>query len=67
MTDIFDQASEIEEMQRKHALTYRKPILSPIGKCYYCLELVEENRIFCNSDCRDGYSLEQAAKERNGR
>jgi len=67
MASVDDYASDLEELHRNQALAYRKPVLSPIGRCHYCLEFVEGSRLFCDSDCRDGHALEQMAKERNGK
>lgn len=65
--DVDDYASELEELHRNQALAYRKPVLSPNGRCHNCLEEIEGSRLFCSIDCRSDYELIEAAKERNGR
>lgn len=67
MASVDDYASDLEELHRNQALAYRKPVLCPIGRCHYCLESLEDNKLFCDCYCRDGYQIEEAAKERNGR
>lgn len=43
MSDLFDQASALEQHMLDVALTHRKPSLKPIGK-------------FCDADCRDDHA-----------
>ncbi len=55
MTDIFDLATEREEMDREIALRVRKPEgPKPTGRCLWCDEPVEEGRRWCPGvECRD--------------
>jgi hypothetical protein len=68
MSDEFDRASELEEMHREMAIKNArvKAQLPDIGQCYYCAEYTPPGRRFCDSECRDGYEAEMAAKKRNG-
>lgn len=54
MTDIFDIASELEELRREKAIKFRKPEgPKATGKCLWCGETVEDGRRWCTVDCRD--------------
>lgn len=67
--DEADRASLEEERALREA-TYRAsrtPHLKPTGVCHWCDEPVEENRIFCDRDCREDWERAEAARERNGR
>jgi hypothetical protein len=64
MTDIYEQASEAEERDRALALKTQKEraartALIQIGRCYFCEADVGVGRLFCDSDCRDDFELEQ--------
>ena len=67
-------ADEIDQMQDRNEVldqlrASRKPVNrgpAPIGKCHYCSETVIGQVLFCDSDCRDGWEQELAAKRRNG-
>ena len=65
MADIFDQATEREELDRQIALQHRNPTLPNIGRCYFCNE--EITGLFCSNECRNDYEKVQAAKVRNGK
>ena len=68
MTDEFDKASELEEYQREMAIKRSRVTQSmpDIGVCYYCNEYTPPGIRFCDSECRDGFEAELAAKKRNG-
>lgn len=54
MTDVFDRATEREEMDREIALRARKPEgPKATGYCLECGEPVEEGRRWCTAGCRD--------------
>ena len=55
MTDVFDRASEREEMDRERALKMRKPEgPKPTGYRLECGEPVGEGRRWCQGvECRD--------------
>lgn len=66
MSDIFDAASDREQLDRDLALKVRKPTLVPCHRCHYCDESVSGNLLFCCPDCRDDFEILQEAKRRNG-
>ena len=68
MSDEFDRASDLEEIHREMAIKQasQKRQLPDIGQCYYCAEYTPPGRRFCDSECRDGFDAEMAAKKRNG-
>lgn len=52
MTDIFDIASELEELRREKALKFRKPEgPKATGKCLWCGEVLGDGRRWCDKDC----------------
>jgi hypothetical protein len=62
--DIYEQASAAEERDRALALKTQKEraartALIQIGRCYFCEADVGVGRLFCDSDCRDDFELEQ--------
>jgi hypothetical protein len=72
MSDVFDQASELEEKERTNLIAQaRRPVpagLAPYGKCHFCLApLGDDVRRFCDGDCATDHERERAAKLRNGR
>ena len=67
MTDIFDQAAELEEKQREIALSFRNPTLPACGVCHFCMEVVGGNKLFCNSDCRNDWQKDNDRKKREGK
>jgi hypothetical protein len=67
MTDQFDRATEIEEMHRDIALTFRNPTLPACGVCHFCTEIVEGNKLFCNADCRNDWQKDKDRKKREGK
>lgn len=72
MSDETDKASEREELERETGIraasqAARGLFLPAVGACYYCGEDVAPGARFCDTDCRDGWQREQAAKQRAGR
>ena len=72
MSDETDKASEREELEREYGIraatqAARGLFLPAVGVCYYCGEETAPGARFCNSDCRDGWQLEEAARLRAGR
>ena len=52
MTDVFDIASELEELRREKALKFRKPEgPKATGKCLWCGEELEDGRRWCDFSC----------------
>ena len=67
MTDVFDQATELEEKQREIALSFRNPKLTPYGACYNCGEQLLGNMVLCNSECREDYDARLRMKQMEGK
>ena len=72
--DLADQAEAAEQRFRDAALSVRKPIPKPTGKCYFCNEELSGSALFCPPDpeapedsCARNYDALQAARKRNGR
>ncbi len=64
MPDLFDLATEREEMDRDIALRVRKPEgPKPTGVCLWCGEPVEEGRRWCDAFCRNGWERVKASRE----
>lgn len=67
--DLFDQAQELEQMQRTAfiAEARKAPSKGPIytGCCAYCADTVAFPRRFCDGECRSGWEQEQDAIKRN--
>ena len=58
--DIYDQATQQEEMMREIAIAAAlKPTLTLllIGVCYNCDADLSHNGEFCDADCRDDWQL----------
>ena len=52
MTDVFDIASELEELRREKAIKFRKPEgPKATGKCLWCGESLEDGRRWCDRAC----------------
>lgn len=71
MTDVIDMASDRELLDREIALraarrAAEREKLPDIRQCHYCGEETPKGARFCDSDCRDGWQREQAAKLRAG-
>jgi predicted nucleic acid-binding Zn ribbon protein len=67
VTDIFDQATELEEKQREIALSFRNPTLTPCGACYNCGEALSGTMVLCGSECREDFDARQRMKQREGK
>jgi hypothetical protein len=68
MSDIFDDASETEQLHREMAIQeIRSKKRHPYtGHCLCCNELIPEGR-FCSAECREDWELEQKIKKISGR
>lgn len=69
MTDIYDQASDREQLERDLAIQYSSKVnaVPATGFCLSCGELMDvPSRRFCDSFCRDDYQKAQEADKRNG-
>jgi hypothetical protein len=67
-SDIFDDASEMEELHRSLSIqNIRKQRKTPFtGYCLSCNEIVTQGR-FCSAECREDFELEQKIKRISGR
>lgn len=60
MSDIYDQASDIETMHRERAIQAARnstPTLNYIGCCYNCEAVLDQPLTFCDADCRDDWQI----------
>jgi hypothetical protein len=68
MTDIFDTASETEQLHRDLSIKeirQKKP--NPFsGFCLCCNEQIKQGR-FCSTECREDWELEQKIKKIAGK
>ena len=56
MADIADKAADVEEILRRAALSKRYREGPPaIGMCLNCHAFVDDDKRWCDSDCRDDY------------
>lgn len=56
MADIIDMASEVEEIERRAALSRRQPEgPAATGECHNCGEPMPDGRRWCDADCRDDW------------
>jgi len=67
MSDIFDDASETEQLHREMAIQeIRSKKRHPYtGHCLCCNETIPEGR-FCSAECREDWELEQKIKKISG-
>ena len=69
MTDVSDQATNREEQERErciNAARRQNRAMQPTGACYWCDEVVNGEKRFCDSDCRDMWQKQDAARKRAG-
>lgn len=62
--DIYDQATEREELDRKIALQHTlntTPQLERVGVCHNCGEPLQSHLLFCDANCRDDWQLRNPA------
>lgn len=66
LSDVFDRASAVEELERAAQIEAAKaatgPKLKPMGACHYCWEPVEGAQIFCNSDCATKHAQRRSVR-----
>jgi len=70
MTDIFDQASDREQLEREMAIRFSRTAheIPATGFCLSCGEAMDApSRRFCDSFCRDDFQKAEDARKRNGR
>jgi hypothetical protein len=69
MSDIFDQASDLEAYHRDAAIAYQRhglKELPDVGICYFCHSITPPGHRFCDTDCRDDYQAEQKQRRASG-
>ncbi len=69
MTDIFEQASDRELLERELSIQFSRKANSipATGFCLFCGELLTvPSRRFCDSFCRDDHQKREEAEKRNG-
>lgn len=60
MADIIDRASEVEELERRAALSRRQPNgPAATGHCLNCETPMPDGRRWCDADCRDDWEKER--------
>ena len=65
--DDIDRAQQREEMDRDLAIAAARQNALPFtGDCHNCGASVPDGWRFCDSDCRDDYEREIAARRREG-
>ena len=67
MPDVFDDASDLEELHRDRAIKAirDKSKATYTGYCRYCNETIELGS-FCSAECREGQELEDKLKSIKG-
>ena len=66
--DFLDDASENESNERDRLIQKARRIkpVQATGKCFYCHAEIDKGKKFCDSWCRDDWTLEQEAAQRHG-
>lgn len=67
MADVFDQASDREQMDRDAAISatlqrIKATRLHPVGRCHNCDEPLAPSLLFCDADCSADHELRMRAK-----
>jgi hypothetical protein len=66
MSDLYDNASELEALQREISIkAIRKKKTTFTGYCRYCNATIELGS-FCSVDCRESQELEDELKKVKG-
>lgn len=66
MADIIDAANEQADMLLSAAMrNRRRSSLPAVGNCHYCSEPCG-SKLFCDTECRDGYEHEQRIRVMTG-
>lgn len=68
MTDIFDQASEREQLERDLAISSARkftPSAQATGHCLWCNAELKGGRRWCDAECREDWDLVQEAGRRH--
>lgn len=65
--DDIDQATDIEQLYRDVALSFRHPVLPFVGRCHYCKSEIDLRARFCDAECCKDYNdLERSRARRMG-
>lgn len=71
MSDIYDQASDREQIDRDLAIASARKntgTAKATGHCLWCNESLELGKRWCDAECREFWELDQQAFQRkNGR
>lgn len=68
MTDIFDRASEREQLERDLAISSARKqgtAVNSTGHCLWCNAELATGRRWCDAECREDWELEQASRKRH--
>ena len=66
--DDADRADQEAESNLAECLyRARAPALRPKGRCHFCDEPVDGNKLFCEKACAEDFEIEEAALKRIGR
>lgn len=65
MSDLVDDASDREALDRNLALAVRKPVPLHDGRCLNCGEEIP-GACYCDADCKLDHEAREAAQRRNG-
>ncbi len=63
-----DIATELEIIHREESIERKRTaerVLAPIGRCYACQKAFDDERRFCDAECRDDYEFFKSADRRN--
>ena len=69
MSDIFDDASDLEEQHRELSIKAARANNQPIkftGRCLSCNAQINKVGRFCDYECREQYELEQKVSHIKG-
>jgi len=68
--DQIDRANELADREREAAIeTARRSVAqtpAPTGRCFYCDEIVDDERRWCSVECARDWEREAEARKRNG-
>lgn len=70
MSEMFDQAQELEMLQRDAALAHTRahaPVIAAKGNCLFCDEPLGALQRWCDAECCRSWEREQEASRRNGK
>lgn len=62
MTDVIDQAQELEEMQRQAAINNRSSRYHYTGMCWNCCEPLEHGSFCPGGECQEDFEKRERMK-----